>query len=181
MISKYFNLIPFAENDLDLKASAEIKVIDGHVNFHFCLQGDLSPIYIQRDNGKMNRVIGLWTQTCFEFFILNKTDGEYFEFNFGSDSSWNCFIFNSYRSELTEYSDINIDNIVINSEDELFTLNCRFELKKLGHNFEDLSNLRVSPTCVLTAEGDKTYYYSNKHPDNSPNFHHPDSFEDLIS
>lgn len=180
MISKSFNLIPFHSNDLKLSVHAEFKVIEEHVNLYFKLHGELETIYINKNNEEMNRVIGLWANTCFEFFILNKLDGEYFEFNFGTDSSWNCFIFNSYRSELTEYSEIKIDNIVIENEDDSISLRCSFPLKVLGHSFEDLSNLKVSPTCILKAEDNKTYYYSNKHPDSKPNFHHPESFENLI-
>ncbi len=180
MITKLFNLIPFHENDLEIKLTAEIKVIDDLITFDFNLRGNIGPIYLLRNNGKFNRVIGLWSQTCFEFFIFDKATGEYFEFNFGSDSSWNCFFFNSYRSELTEYEEISLENISITNEENLFGLSCQFPLKALGHNFEDLSNLKVSPTCVIKAQENKTYYYSNKHPDTKPNFHHPESFVDLV-
>lgn len=183
MISKQFDLTPFNQNDPnlpELNILAEVKVVDDYISFHFSMTGNTDAVYFSKNNEKCNRVIGLWTQTCFEFFILNKLDGEYYEFNFGTDSSWNCFIFNSYRSELTEYEFLKIDNININHQDNCFNLDCRFPLKELGHNFENISNLKISPACVVKTSENQTLYYSNKHPDSKPNFHHPESFVNLV-
>lgn len=191
MIVKEFELKPFDINNPDLPAitlAAQIRINQNDISFHFKMKGDIDSIYLSKDNGKdngkdnkkYNRVIGLWTQTCFEFFILSKQDGEYYEFNFASDSSWNCFIFNSYRSELTEYEEIDLKNININYDQRVFDLECRFNLSVLGHQFEDLSNIKVSPACVIKTCHDKTLYYANKHPDSVANFHHPESFVDLI-
>lgn len=124
------------------------------------------------------RTIGLWENTCFEFFIRDQKDHSvYCEGNFALDFSWNIFWFNSYRqSPLTEFAAEKLSNpirdiflsgkkseIVIDIPEEL--------LSKFSPN-----SLEFSFTAVVKTKDSKTHYLALKHSDALPNFHHPDSF-----
>ena len=88
-------LEPYSKRDdnpaieFDVARSGEV------LSLAFGLSGDS---VFQGQTTIRSRVIGLWEDTCFEFFLANGSERSYVEFNFSPSGDWQVFRFSDYRS-----------------------------------------------------------------------------------
>lgn len=129
---------------------------------------------------KPQRTIGLWNSTCFELFLKNKGSNEYIEFNFSSSHDWNCFKFQNQNDQLREWTQLNKVEITSFRDTNLYHLKVTFLKPQLPSNFQELERLLYSTTTVIKHSDDSYSYWAIKHTDNKPNFHHPESFVELV-
>lgn len=108
----------------------------------------------------------LWKHTCFEFFV---SDGAgYREFNFAPSTQWAAYRFSGYREGMTA---LETPAPRIESSASAGQYEMRVELE---------GDLPVGAAFALTAvieemDGAKSFW-SLRHPDGGPDFHHADNF-----
>lgn len=138
------------------------------------------------------RQMGLWQNTCFEVFVepvesearardlkLKRFSRElqepirYYEANFSAKAGWNVFGFTDYRlpQPPTELSEAHLVSCEVNKSDAGGTLRAVVDLKGAK-----LSQVKISLCAVIVTRSVGTTYWSFKHADQKPNFHHFDSF-----
>lgn len=116
----------------------------------FKISGDLKnvtlPLVVEEDRGEAtflsfedkNRAIGLWKNTCFEFFLGHVDKKNYFEFNFNGLDKWNLFTLTHYRSPIKEY---------------FFTENISYKSSRTYNSFEleiDIPKIIVANNSIAT-------------------------------
>jgi hypothetical protein len=119
------------------------------------------------------RRIGLWEETCFEFFLAEKHSPRYWEFNLSPDGNWNVYRFEAYRQGLMEEKAVSVLPFEIRKEGRRFLLFLEFNGKVF---FRVQASLELAVCAVLkTREGEKSYW-AVTHPGSRPDFHHRDGF-----
>lgn len=116
------------------------------------------------------RATKLWEQTCFEVFIQPVGGSRYFEINLTAQKAWNVFEFTDYRSPQPpqEFAKAEMLNFTV-GEQQL-----KAQIKFAEENFE---KIKLSICAVVMLNGLPVTYWSTKHTDQKPNFHH---FESLF-
>jgi hypothetical protein len=115
------------------------------------------------------RYSNLWTQTCFEVFMQPVGLEKYYEFNLSTTKAWNVFVFDKYRHPQppTEYAQADLLKFDVTAN------SLKVQLRLAGL---DLKKVKVSICAVVVLKDVGTTYWSTKHADVKPNFHHFDSF-----
>jgi hypothetical protein len=174
-----FTLLPF-EKDLiskyttQVSGSANLTANELYISFE--VTGDLSWIDFGNYTPEKYRRLNLFEKTCFEFF-LKIPNGQYLEFNFSPNFSWNIFSFYQLRGPLLELpmeKDIDLD--ILNSSDKFFLV---AKISKDILPMEYLNNLKLAQfgiTMVIKSRLGTISYWAIDHKDSRPNFHHYDSF-----
>ncbi|MCB9061602.1 MAG: hypothetical protein H6622_08780 [Halobacteriovoraceae bacterium] len=164
-MDRRFSLIPFTKNSLDISVDCNVQIENLLLKANYSLAGDIDKISFPQINSSPQRKDNLWTTTCFELFI-KYDDLQYLEFNFSPSQNWNVYHFKSYRDKSPNVFDI--DNISIEStySNNKFSLavgidHCPF----INHPKE------IHPCAVIEIKNSETYYYSNIHLGNKPDFH----------
>ena len=85
------------------------------------MEGILSGIDFGQYEPNKKRTLNLWEKTCFEIFIANQS-GQYFEFNFSPNFSWNIFYFEKLRGPLFEFPITKVPQIDILISQNKFVL-----------------------------------------------------------
>ena len=145
--------------------SLDVKV-ENHANevrttFHF-LRDIGIPLDERRVPGtSYSRQIGLWEKTCFELFIKNSSNSDYFEVNLSPDlNHWNAFYFEKYRTPLTQTDQITLKHVDVTQDSFAFTLNI------------SAGDYEFHPKMVLFLDQNSPIYLSDlKHPKTGPDFH----------
>lgn len=161
----------------EISIKAAIYNLNGHRQVVFTLFDSKELVDLPKSKRDIERTLGLWNDTCFEFFITDNGQ-EYAEGNFSLDFGWNIFWFKSYRSTpLTQYAFTReknpIRDIYLSGKKSFIVINIPDELIE---NFNEIS-LKFSLTAVIKTKSGNTHYYALKHSDEKPNFHHADSFD----
>ena len=159
-----FELIPFEHID-ELSISGELIFFEGEIQVTYLLSDLEEKINFEYELNNQ-RVIGLWENTCFEFFILSPA-GDYYEFNFATNLNWNIFHFKNYRSKLKEAKDCPVPLIDVRENKLHFTYN----LNSLPKDFYKMGKMKVGITAVLKDKNSKLTYWSLAHPKDKADFH----------
>ncbi|MEK6628066.1 MAG: hypothetical protein AABY53_05525 [Bdellovibrionota bacterium] len=125
---------------------------------------------INQEGGRFHE---LWKQSCFEVFFRVKNKKKYYEINLSTSKAWNIYEFQSYREPQppVEFQHVKKIEIEIEIGSTLRQLTADVVLDQL-----DLSQIEISFCAVLQLKGGRSTYWSTKHADLKPNFHHTDSF-----
>lgn len=116
-----------------------------------------------------NRVSKLWEQTCFEAFIQPVGSKRYFEINLTINKSWNAFEFSDYRNPQPPNEFSGAELIHISIKDHQLKAQIKFEGVKFNV-------IKASLCSVIFLKNKSVTYWSTRHADQKPNFHHFDSF-----
>lgn len=163
-------LAPFNKiENSNVGVSADLHIVDSETLDIFFRWNDPAKEITFAAEPKAGRHLNLWQQTCFEAFIQPVGQKKYFEVNLSIQKAWNVFTFQDYRApqpptELNGAEVIQFD--VTDSE-------LKVRLKFKGQEFK---NIKVSLCAVVVLQDKGTTYWSNRHADQKPNFHHFDSF-----
>lgn len=149
------------EGDIQLVSADTIEIEFSWIDRKELLQLSSAPA-----NG---RYMNLWSQTCFEIFMQPVGLDRYYEFNLNTVKAWNIFSFEKYREPQppNEYAQADLLKFDVTSN----SLKVQFRLAGL-----ELKKVKVSVCAVIVLKDIGTTYWSTKHADVKPNFHHFDSF-----
>lgn len=108
----------------------------------------------------------LWKHTCFELFI---SDGAgYREFNFAPSTQWAAYQFSGYRQGMATHEN-RAPRIKSSASTD------RYEMRvELDGDFAPGAAFAL--TAVIEETDGAKSFWSLRHPDGGPNFHHADNF-----
>ncbi len=165
-------LTPFQEiSNLKISIMSDLQLVDHQIVDIFFEWKDIAKQIIFPTTPLEGRHMNLWQNTCFEVFLQPDTLPlrKYFEVNLSVNKAWNVFAFEDYRTPQppTEFVGAEILKFKVDSE------NLKVRIKFNGLNF---TKLKVSCCAVVALKDLGTTYWSIKHADQKPNFHHFESF-----
>lgn len=173
LVSEMLLLAPFSKIDQvsssDLLVEGDIQLISAdtvEIEFAWTDKKELLQLSSTPANGRYSQ---LWTQTCFEIFMQPVGLEKYYEFNLSATKAWNVFSFDKYREPQppTEYAQADLLKFDVSSN------SLKVQLRLAGL---ELKKVKVSVCAVVVLKDIGTTYWSTKHADAKPNFHHFDSF-----
>ncbi len=165
----------------DSNASAGI-AIEAHVDWtlpvtvslDYHLRGDLRRIRIPPPR-PASRAEGLWQHTCFEAFLAGKNLPDYYEFNFSPSAQWAAYYFRGYRDRAPMADPQAAPDIVARSEKSSLHLRANIQLDGLPLISRN-GNLRLGLSAVIEDENGTCSYWALHHPEEKPDFHHPEGW-----
>lgn len=116
-----------------------------------------------------SRQVGLWEQTCFEFFFCSLHSKRYFEINLAPDGHWNSFVFDHYRqAPLTEAAELMGQTFELTKN----TLSATFKIpaELVGHP------LKGNACAVIAHLKGRERFMALAHAEGPPDFHAPAGF-----
>lgn len=121
-----------------------------------------------------SRKIGLWEETCFEFFFAPLSMDCYIEINLTPSGDWNSFHFKSYReAPLREDSEVVLEEFQLKQK----SLFARFALpNELSKNV-----LKANPTAIIAHLEGRRRFLAATHSKAKPDFHDPETFKYYLS
>lgn len=168
-VKSSLQLLPFGGGDFNIEVTADLVVREAdlvEIIFHW---NDPHKKIIFGESPIGVRHVGLWQQTCFEAFIQPAGQKKYFEINLTPNKSWNVFYFDDYRMPQPPRELPGAEPMSINvGASELRAL-----IRLPG---EDLQKINISLCAVIFLKEAGVTYWSAKHADAKPNFHHFGSF-----
>ena len=140
------------------------------VKFQFSNLTDIIGFLNEGSIAKMGRMDELWKSTCFEFFIGEKDQNNYFEFNFALSGYWNSYSFSNYREGMAR-SDMQLVSAALElSSPTEATLTLEVDLPgKLKQKSAD--QFEVSITSILAYHKGGQNFFAFSHPKEKPDFH----------
>jgi hypothetical protein len=118
---------------------------------------------------------GLWKHTCFEAFIQPAGSAGYYEFNFAPTREWAVYRFSGYRDGMTAMALANPPDIAVTRGADLVELAVTFP-QPLSAAEGAAPRPRLAVTAVVEEDSGRLCYWSGRHPQGKPDFHHPDGF-----
>lgn len=169
-----YQLKPF-DSSLN-RVSVEIQFKNNHITLKYMAELSERIELWENNLSQKKRKIGLWENTCFEFFLKNKSTGEYLEFNFSGTGLYNIFYFLKRDQDLTEYFPFKIERhrFIKKPKKRLFEFS--FDLNQCPINLQKTDDLSFSPTTILNNEDDEKEYYCIDHKLDKPDFHNDEVF-----
>ncbi|MBC7464883.1 MAG: hypothetical protein H7256_02735 [Bdellovibrio sp.] len=129
---------------------------------------DFQSTTIQANAAQVPRKDELWKNICFEFFLNPVGQKKYYEFNFGLNPAWNCYLFDGYRMPQPPKAsaEFEILDFIWNGS----------ELKVTVENRSSYTSFNVGITAIIKDIKNQTHYFALKHAGEKPDFHLQDSF-----
>jgi hypothetical protein len=148
----------------------------GVLALRYTLHADMSRIRVVLEGtASPGRTDGLWKHTCFEAFIRPDDSPEYYELNFSAAKQWAAYRFDAYREgmlpvELPRAPEVTVRYTARDLElDALVSLPFAYT----GHS---IPRPRLALSAVVEEDSGRLCYWSARHPEGKPDFHHPDSY-----
>jgi hypothetical protein len=146
----------------------------GIVTLGYALQADMSRLRVGPE-GAPGPADHLWKHTCFEVFIQPSGSRGYYEFNFSPTKQWAVYRFDSYRQGMTTMDMANPPDISIRKASDHLDLQATFPLP-VSAGIDAAQRLKLALTAVVEEESGRLCYWSTRHPQGKPDFHHADGF-----
>ena len=146
----------------------------GIVTLGYALQADMSRLRVGPE-GAPGPADHLWKHTCFEVFIQPSGSRGYYEFNFSPTKQWAVYRFDSYRQGMTTMDMANPPDISIRKASDHLDLQATFRLP-VSAGIDAAQRLKLALTAVVEEESGRLCYWSTRHPQGKPDFHHADGF-----
>lgn len=99
MNKQTFRLIPFGQCPAldNTTILGSISRLGSSLSLSFTLSGNLERIEWPPPSPVHERKDELWLRTCFEVFVAQSGQEQYWEFNFAPSGDWNSYRFSTYR------------------------------------------------------------------------------------
>jgi hypothetical protein len=146
----------------------------GFLTLGYTLQADMSRLRVGLE-GVPGPADHLWKHTCFEAFIRPSGSRGYYEFNFSPTKQWAVYRFDSYREGMTPMDMANPPDISIRKAPDHLELKATFPLP-ISVGIDAAQRPKLALTAVVQEESGRLCYWSARHPQGKPDFHHPDGF-----
>lgn len=167
LLNPFSKIQNISENDLFIEADLKLIAED---TIELCFQWqDKKNHIVFADAPIGERAFKLWEQTCFEAFIQPVGNDRYFEINLTSNKSWNVFEFNGYRDPNPPQEFKKADLLRFTQKKNQLIVQIKLE-------GESLKKIKSSLCAVVILKDNPVSYWSTKHADPKPNFHHFESF-----
>ncbi len=154
------------------KVEADIKKEAKSLVCNFFVKGEMSTLDLTTPKSENKRLDNLWKFTCFEFFLKNKKQKSYIEFNANLSSQWNLYHFDDYRIGMKEHQYDYNPKVYHHLEKDSLSIDISLPFFDDSYNFGTL-------TCILIDNTGKQNFFAPMHADLKPNFHDQKSFIDL--
>ncbi|MCE3010142.1 MAG: hypothetical protein LW875_05980 [Proteobacteria bacterium] len=166
-------LVEFSGESSIHKVSAQLELTPNHLHlFYFWKAHDLNLTSNQGDwqssQFQKSRKHELWKHTCFEAFLRPSGLNQYFEVNISPGLGWNVYEFESYRAPQPPRES---EALV---PEKILWKDCVLEAH-FRHSWTTGISLEAS-LCSILKISDQTFYFSQKHEGQKPDFHQPESF-----
>jgi hypothetical protein len=169
-----FTLVPFPGIDpLPFTITGSCFRQDRTFGLTYHLLGRIKELEIPLPTGKPFRRIGLWENTCFEFFIGPREAVSYWEFNLSPSGDWNVFRFKTYRQGLFEEKAFSALPFTVRIQPDSLQLVLEFDLSIMIPADEAL---RLAISTVLKSGTGNSSMWALTHPGSEADFHHKDGF-----
>ncbi|WP_165793442.1 DOMON-like domain-containing protein [Hyphococcus luteus] len=165
-----------AGSDIDLQAQMR-RAHEGRLDLQFRLRGNIGDVSLP-DVKASRRSDGLWRRTCFEAFIMKKSDDAYWEVNLSPSKEWAVYRFSSYRTGMHREDIITPPIITISASPTLLELTARFVATPLTEC--PAEELRINLATVVEHTTGEKSYWAIRHSQGAPDFHHSDCFVGAI-
>ena len=156
---------------LDVRLSFESP---GVATLCYTLLGDMSRIRVGAE-GAPGSADGLWKHTCFEAFIRPGESPGYYEFNFSPTRQWAVYRFDSYRQGMTPMQLANPPVISTNRAADQMVLHATVALP-FSADSGAARRTKLALAAVIEEDSGRLCYWSGRHSQGKPDFHHSDSF-----
>jgi hypothetical protein len=146
----------------------------GIVTLRYTLRADMSRIRVGTEvtPGPADR---LWKHTCFEAFLQPGASRGYYEFNFSPTKQWAVYRFDAYREGMTPMQMANPPEISTRKALDHLEVLATFPLP-FSETAGAARGAKLALAAVVEEESGRLCYWSGRHPQGKPDFHHPDGF-----
>jgi hypothetical protein len=170
-----FTLKPWPGADLrGTEIGGSITRKAGTLALGYRISGPLRDIEIPSPVIRPGRRIGLWENTCLEFFIAEPVLPRYWEFNLSPSGEWNVFRFERYRQGLyeeTAFTELPFE--VRRESSEAFHLHLEFDVSRI---IQAHRGLEVAVSAVIQMKSGLETLWALTHPESGADFHHRSGF-----
>src|SRR5882757_3944851 len=146
----------------------------GLLTLGYSLRADISRIRVGQE-GVPDPADGLWKQTCFEAFVQPGGSRGYYEFNFSPTKQWAVYRFDSYREGMTPMNLAAPPEISTRKAADHLELEATFPLP-FSADAGAARRTKLALAAVVEEDSGRLCYWSGRHPQGKPDFHHPDGF-----
>jgi hypothetical protein len=150
------------------------RLADGKLSLVFAVSGDVANIRLPERLDARARRNGLWKHSCFEAFIRLPGELHYVELNFASSGDWAAYIFENYRSGMREAATA-APAIECQRSGNQLGIVVGIDLAGLT-DLDPRSPWKLGLSAVMEAQDGSRSYWALAHPQEIPDFHHPDCF-----
>jgi len=155
--------------------NAEINLENATLRARYRLNADMQRIRIVPPGEPGGRANGLWRHTCCEVFIALADTARYYELNFSPARQWAAYEFDSYRVGMQVLNIAAEPQITVKKSAHGLELEAVVPLN--GSLAADAGRpRRIAVTAIVELEDGTLCYWSARHPQGKPDFHHPDGF-----
>ena len=165
---------PDTPNSSVKKLSCSVIALDNgdlHLSYH--LKGDLQRMLIA-ELAPSEPKDNLWEHSCFEAFISVDREKAYREYNFSPSSQWAIYAFSDYRVKLNGEASES-PSIKRKQRDGELIISVVLPSSCLPDNPQK-KPLLIGLSAVIETRDNTISYWALKHPMNTPDFHHRESF-----
>lgn len=120
---------------------------------------------------------GLWQHTCFEAFVAADPAAGYLEFNLSPSGEWATYAFTGYRAGMTSLAAEPDPFILCETTVDGLRVMATIDLTRLPGT---AGTLRAGLAAVLERDDGVREYWALGHAAPLPDFHHPDSFSQVL-
>jgi len=165
-----FHLNEFPQPVLQTTFQCKLQMDNSRIVLVYKVSGDLDNICFPGFSG-IGRENNLWEETCFEFFIGDRENPRYYEFNFSPSGKWNAYSFLSRREKMKEEA---ITNIKIKTErtEDNFILTASVDLP----DDKNFSSPEVQLAAILKTEDKVRHFFAVENSVAKPDFHNREYF-----
>jgi hypothetical protein len=144
------------------------------LTLRYNLHADVSRIRVGPEMAP-GRADGLWKHTCFEAFIQPGGSAGYYELNFSPTRQWAAYRFDGYRDGMRPVELSSPPEITVHKASDLMELQVTFSLP-VSAAAGAAPRPKLALTAVVEEESGRLCYWSARHPQGKPDFHHAEGF-----
>jgi hypothetical protein len=146
----------------------------GMLTLVFNLRAEMSRIRVGTE-AVPARAAGLWKHTCFEAFVQPTGSSGYYELNFSPTREWAAYRFGAYRDGMAPLDLPSPPEISVRKTSEYLEVQASFVLP-LSPAVGGTPHARLALSAVVEEENGRLCYWSLRHPQGKPDFHHSEGF-----
>jgi hypothetical protein len=148
----------------------------GILALRYTLQADMSRIRVALDApASLGPTDDLWKHTCFEAFIRPDLSRGYYELNFSAAKQWAAYRFDEYRSGRVPVGMEDAPEFSVRHGPNNLELDVVVALP-FRYTADSIPRPRLALTAVVEEDSGRLCYWSARHPQGKPDFHHPDGY-----
>ncbi len=168
-----FTLQPFAQPHPAITITGTLEREGNQLAIEYMLVDDLNQVTILAPSPLPTRQYDLWKATCFEFFLGQPNQPNYWEFNLSPTGDWNVFHLDDYRQGLQEVAAIQILPFQVQRQQTSLALSLTLDLNSV---MTAPPVLEVGICAVIQSSNLPLTYWALSHKGPQADFHRRDSF-----